>query len=163
MALFTRIPKGVLAIAKEAARHLLRRPIVGVAAAARTKDGRWLVIRRGDTGTWALAGGTLEWGETLRTALVRELEEEAGVVACTIDDLVGVYSGVDRDPRFHACTIVVLCTIEPPVKPPSNPLEILEAALYTREEMPRPLAMGMDDMLDAAVAVAEGRGARVIE
>lgn len=53
--------------------------MLGIAAAAQTEDGRWLLIRRGDTGQWALPGGTLEWGETLREAIVRELAEEAGV------------------------------------------------------------------------------------
>ena len=74
-----RVPRGVLAIVKEATRHLLRRPVVGIAAAARTDDGRWLLVRRADVGQWALPGGTLEWGETLRASIVRELAEEAGV------------------------------------------------------------------------------------
>src|ERR1700722_4624944 len=67
------LPKGALDILKELARHLLRRPVVGVAAAAQSPDGRWLLIRRADTGTWALPGGTLEWGETLRNGVRREL------------------------------------------------------------------------------------------
>src|SRR5699024_3876449 len=50
-------------ILKEAARHVLRHPVVGVAVAAQTAGGRWLLIRRRDTGDWALPGGTLEWGE----------------------------------------------------------------------------------------------------
>ena len=70
---------GYIKILREATRHILRRPVLGIAAAAQTEDGRWLLIRRGDTGQWALPGGTLEWGETLREAIVRELAEEAGV------------------------------------------------------------------------------------
>jgi 8-oxo-dGTP diphosphatase len=138
------------AVVKEAARHLLRRPIVGIAAAARTEDGRWLLIRRADLGQWALAGGTLEWGETLRTAIARELAEEAGVDRCEVVRLVGVYSRPDRDPRFHGVTIVVECLIDPPVRPPQNPLEITEARLFSREEIPAALAMGMQDMMRAA-------------
>jgi 8-oxo-dGTP diphosphatase len=148
----SRFPKGALALLKEAARHLLRRPVVGVAAAARTKDGRWLLIRRGDTGTWALPGGTLEWGETLRASLARELREEAGVTASEVVRVVGVYSDPERDPRFHAVTIVVEVRIEPPEHPPENPLEIREARLFDEAELPAELAMGMRDMLDAARA-----------
>jgi 8-oxo-dGTP diphosphatase len=135
---------------KEVARHLLRRPVVGIVAAARTADGRWLLIRRGDTGTWALPGGTLEWGETLRVALARELSEEAGVEAAQIERVVGVYSRPDRDPRFHAVTIVVEARIEAPTKSPNNPLEVREVRLFREDELPPRLAMEMDDMLKAA-------------
>lgn len=145
------IPKGAWVVVKEVARHLLRRPVVGIAAAARTPDGRWLLIRRGDTGEWALPGGTLEWGETLRTSIVRELEEEAGVVQCELGRLVGVWSRPDRDPRFHATTVVVACQVAPPVKPPVNPVEITEVKLFETADLPDHLAMGMQDMLRAAV------------
>jgi 8-oxo-dGTP diphosphatase len=145
------IPRGALVLVKEAARHVLRRPVVGTAAAARTRDGRWLLVRRADLGQWALAGGTLEWGETLRDSLARELAEEAGVERCEIGRLVGVFSRPDRDPRFHGVTIVVECEIDEPRRPPSNPVEIAEVGLFPAHALPRPLAMGMEDMLDAAV------------
>ncbi|MCA9589684.1 MAG: NUDIX domain-containing protein [Myxococcales bacterium] len=152
------MPKGALVILKEAARHLLRRPVVGVAIAGRTAGGEWLLIRRADTGTWALPGGTLEWGEVLTDGMRRELEEEAGVVDSKIVRLVGVYSRPDRDPRFHAVTVLVECEISPPVKAPCNPLEILEARLFAVDDLPAELAMGMQDMLDAA-----RRGDTVVE
>jgi 8-oxo-dGTP diphosphatase len=108
-------------------------------------------VRRADLAQWALPGGTLEWGETLRETLVRELAEEAGVERCTLGRLVGVYSRPDRDPRFHGVTVVVECRIEPPARPPNNPLEITEVGLFHAQDLPRPLAMGMQDMLDAAL------------
>jgi 8-oxo-dGTP diphosphatase len=131
---------------------LIRRPVVGVAVAARTEDGQWLLVRRADTGTWALPGGTVEWGETLRSTAVRELLEEAGVSDGKLGSVVGVYSRPDRDIRFHAVTIVVSATIEAPKGEPKNRLEIREARLFREEELPSPLAMGMDDMLAAARA-----------
>src|SRR5580693_7454610 len=153
-----RIPKGAWTLVREVGRHLLRRPVVGIAAAARTRDGRWVLIRRGDMGTWALPGGTLEWGETLRASIARELAEEAGVDRCEVVRLVGVFSRPDRDPRFHGVTIVVECAIDAPVRLPANPLEILEARLFLSSELPVSLAMGMQDMLGAAV-----RGEVVLE
>jgi len=89
-------------------------------------------------------------GETLRTNVARELREEAGVEQCQIIRLVGVFSRPDRDPRFHAVTVVVECTIDPPVGPPANPLEIREVRLFSRAELP-PLGMGMQDMIAAAL------------
>jgi 8-oxo-dGTP diphosphatase len=141
---------------KEAARHLLHRPVVGIAAAARTRDGKWLLIRRADTGEWALPGGTLEWGETLRDALARELLEEAGVEGATPDRLVGVYSRPDRDPRFHGVTVVVTCEVSPPTRPPSNPVEITDVRLFDERDLPE-LAFGMSDMLRDARSPS-GRG-----
>jgi 8-oxo-dGTP diphosphatase len=154
-----RIPRGVLVLVKEVARHLLRRPVVGVAAAARTRDGRWLLVRRADVGQWALAGGTLEWGETLRATIVRELAEEAGIDRCEVKRLVGVFSRPDRDPRFHAVTVVVECEIDEPVRGPANPLEVSEVGLFQAHELPVSLAMGMTDMMDAAL----GGGPPVLE
>ena len=150
-----RIPGAVWVLVKDVARHVLRRPVVGICAAGHTRDGRWLLIRRGDTGEWALPGGTLEWGETLRASIVRELEEEAGVVQCEVGRLVGVWSRPDRDPRFHGVTVVVACAIGEPVKPPVNPVEITEVKLFRGDELPPELAMGMQDMLRVAVEGGE--------
>jgi 8-oxo-dGTP diphosphatase len=142
--------RGYFGLIKEVARHLLRRPVVGVAAAATTPDGRWLLIRRGDTGQWALPGGTLEWGETLQQAAVRELEEEAGVERVTLGNLLGVYSEPNRDERFHAVTIVVRAEVDAPVRPPMNPVEITEVGLFAEAELPTCLAHGMGQMLENA-------------
>jgi len=147
-----KIPSALFGIVKEVARHLLKRPVVGIGAAARTPDGRLLLIRRGDTGTWALPGGTLEWGETLRSGLARELEEETGARVLSLGRLVGVYSGPERDPRFHAVTVIVEAAVTEPEKPPKNPLEILEVRAFGDEELPPNLAFGMQDMLGDARA-----------
>lgn len=143
-----RIPRAAWTVVKEVARHVLRRPVVGIAAAAQTADGRWLLIRRADTGEWALPGGTLEWGEPLRTALVRELLEEAGVDILDAGSLEGVYSDPDRDPRFHAVTVVVHVLVSEPSRPPVNPLEITDVRLFSDDELPEQLSHGMRDMLD---------------
>ncbi len=141
------IPLGVWGVVKEAARHVLRRPVVGIAAAARTADGRWVLVRRTDTGEWALPGGTLEWGEPLRVAIARELAEEAGVRVQELGGVAGVYSRPDRDLRFHAVTIVVHARVSEPAEPPSNPAEIAEVRLFRSTELPEHLAHGMTDML----------------
>ncbi len=153
------LPKAAYGLIHEATRHLLRRPVVGIAAVARDARGRFLLVRRGDTGTWCLPGGTLEWGETLTTALARELEEEAGVVTTRFVRVLGAWSRPSRDPRFHAVTVGVECVVEAPVKPPSNPLEIREARLFSEEELPSTLAFGMEDIL----RVARSGGEAVLE
>lgn len=144
------LPKSVIGLAKEVARHLLRRPVVGLAVVGRDEGGRLLLIRRGDTGTWALPGGTVEWGETLRSTLVRELGEEAGVETSTFERVVGVFSDPERDPRFHAVTVVVAAAVGPIVKPPMNRLEIREARFFAEHELPAEMAMTMRDFVAAS-------------
>ena len=145
-----RIPTGLWKLTKEVARHVLRRPVVGIAALARTPDGRFVLIRRSDSGEWAMPGGTLEWGETLRTAIERELLEEAGTRLVSLGEVIGVYSRPDRDPRFHAVTVVVDATVAPPSHPPDNPLEILEVRAFAEAELPSSLSHGMTEMLQNA-------------
>jgi 8-oxo-dGTP diphosphatase len=152
LAPLARLPSAALGILREATRLILRRPVLGIVAAARVPDGRWVLIRRADFGTWALPGGTLEWGETISEALPRELLEEAGVELREMTGLVGIFSRPDRDPRFHGVTVVIRCEVEMPMQSPMNPLEIEEVGLFEDTALPPELALGTGDMLAAARA-----------
>lgn len=146
-----RIPSYAWGLVKEVARHLLRRPVVGLVAVARDPDNRIVLIRRGDTGEWCLPGGTLEWGETFRKTLPRELEEEAGVELLEAGEVLGVYSNPERDPRFHAVTLVVAAKVSAVKKAPMNGLEILEVKSFAESELPPVLSHGMSDVLTRAL------------
>ncbi len=154
----TALPKGALTLLREMGRHLLRRPVVGIAAIARDDRGHLLLVRRADNGQWALPGGTLEWGETLRRSIVRELFEEAGVQQVSLGPAVGVFSRPDRDPRFHGVTVAVRCTVGA-AGAPVNPLEIREVRFFAPEDVPASLAFGMEDMVAAEAALGTGEGA----
>ncbi|MFT3928098.1 MAG: NUDIX hydrolase [Myxococcales bacterium] len=151
-ALFDRLPRGALPILKEVARHLLRRPVVGIAAVARRHDGHILLVKRGDTGTWGLPGGTMEWGEPARTSLTRELREEAGATVLRTGRLVGVFTAPERDDRMHGVTIVVEAEVAPELSGPENPIEIHEARFFPPDALPHPLAFTGDDMVKQALA-----------
>jgi 8-oxo-dGTP diphosphatase len=72
------------------------------------RRGRILLVRRGRPpfrGSWALPGGFVEIGETVETAVLRELREETGLVG-RLGALVGVYSDPHRDPRKHTVSVV---------------------------------------------------------
>jgi len=72
------------------------------------RRGRVLLVRRGRPpfrGHWALPGGFVEQRETVEAAVVREVREETGLSA-TPSQLVGVYSGPDRDPRKPTTSVV---------------------------------------------------------
>lgn len=150
------LPKSAYGIVHEFTRHILKRPVVGICAVARQPDGKIVLVRRADNGMWCLPGGTLEWGETLTVGLGRELDEEAGITTYTFERVAGAWSDPMRDPRFHAVTIVTVCAVEPPAKPPKNPLEILEVKAFGEGELPSKLAFGMEEMLAAALNVGGG-------
>jgi 8-oxo-dGTP diphosphatase len=150
-----RMPKAAITLLKEAARHILRRPVVGIVAAAHTEAGAWILIRRADTRTWAMPGGTLEWGERLADCLARELLEEAGAELVGIECVRGVYSEPERDPRFHGVTVVVRCLVKAPARAPVNPLEILEVQAFLRDQIPSEFAFDMREVFLKATGDGE--------
>ena len=71
-------------------------------------DDQVVLVRRGRDpyrGYFALPGGIVEYGESVESCAVRELEEETGL-RTEILGLVGVYSEPGRDPRGHFVSVV---------------------------------------------------------
>lgn len=58
----------------------------------RDKDGSIMLCRRADVMLWDVPGGTIDLGETPSEGLIREIQEEAGIVVAP-DHLIGIYSG----------------------------------------------------------------------
>lgn len=89
-------------------------PRVGVGAVI-FRDDRVLLIRRGKEplkGTWLIPGGTVELGETLEEALVREILEETGIVARP-GPLLAAFDRILHSPdgavRYHYVILDYLC------------------------------------------------------
>jgi len=88
-------------------------PIVGVGGVV-VRDGRVLLIRRGKAplhGRWVVPGGTVELGETLEEALVREMEEETSLRVEPIEVLT-VFDRIERDGErvvYHYVIVDYLC------------------------------------------------------
>ncbi|MCL2415963.1 MAG: NUDIX hydrolase [Defluviitaleaceae bacterium] len=61
------------------------------------KNGKLLLQKRNDNGCWGEHGGYAEIGETVENAAKRELFEETGLIANSLE-LVGVFSGEEL---FH--------------------------------------------------------------
>jgi len=97
-------------------RRFPERPIVAVGAVI--LDGESvLLIQRGHEplkGEWSLPGGTVEVGETLAEALVREVLEETGlqvVVGPLVEVLDRVHRGQDGRVEYHFVLLDYRCRV----------------------------------------------------
>lgn len=147
--------KGILEIAREAARHLHRRPTTVVAVAARAPGECWLLVRKVDSADWELPGVALQWDETLREAVIRSLSVQ-GVRECEIVRVVGVDSGAEAATRGpHEVVVLVECAVRSATNAGTGNGDC-EARFFDRAELPSvPKDTRTHGLLDAALAAAE--------
>jgi 8-oxo-dGTP diphosphatase len=92
---------------------VIDRPAVGVGAVL-IHQGKVLLIRRSKEplrGRWVVPGGTVELGETLEEALVREVKEETGLTVRPLE-VVLVFDRIEREGdavRYHYVIVDYLC------------------------------------------------------
>jgi mutator protein MutT len=98
------------------------------------RDGRVLLARRGKQplyGRWVVPGGTVELGETLEEALVREMREETGLEVEPIE-LLTVFDRIQRDGErvlYHYVIADYLCSWRSgEARAASDALEVVWAA-----------------------------------
>ncbi len=94
----------------------VKRPHTGVGIVV-WRDEEVLLIKRGKEpfkGQWSIPGGTLEFGETLHQAALRELMEETSVTA-EIAGLIDVYESVSETAHYVMIDYVARWTGGEPV------------------------------------------------
>jgi len=80
----------------------------------------------------AIPGGFVDIGESVETAVIREMKEEISLDV-TIESLLGVYSDPKRDSRFHCVSIAYVCRA---FGVPVGADDAKEAFVYRLEDIP---------------------------
>ena len=125
--------------------RLRRGKTLGVRVAAIDGDGRVMLVRHGYVKGWALPGGGVERGETLRQAALRELHEETGIVATGPLQLHGFYSNHVAFPGDHVGLFILR---EFRLTPFTPGFEIREAKFFGQIEMPADISAGTSARLE---------------
>lgn len=123
-------------------------PRIGVAVLV-LRDGQLLLgKRRGShgAGTWALPGGHLEHGETIEACATRELQEETGLDAVSIQH--GPYSNdIFAAEGKHYVTLFVLAQVGPGRPEVLEPDKCEGWSWFTWAELPSPLFLPLQNLV----------------
>ncbi|HMK36235.1 MAG TPA: NUDIX hydrolase [Desulfomonilaceae bacterium] len=121
-----------------------RNPVPTTDVLIRMERGVILIKRKNPPHGWAIPGGFIDYGETAEHAAIREALEETSVKITDLK-LFNVYSAPDRDPRQHTISIVFTARGE---GIPVAHDDAVEIGVFTRENLPSPLAFDHAGILD---------------
>jgi len=115
-------------------------PRVGVGGLVIRDDEVLLQLRAKppEAGRWDIAGGKVEWGETVENALLRELREEIGS-KCRIVKLLCVTNHIVPDDDAHWVAPAFLVVIEEGEPTNLEPESAAEVAWFRLDALPEKL------------------------
>lgn len=128
---------------------------VAVVDAAR----RVLLTRREDFEVWCLPGGSVEGGESLAEAALREVAEETGL-AVRLTRLVGLYSR-PKLRGYHTAALFAAVVSRGSLR--VDPSEVVEAEWFAADELPLELLWGQRERILDALSGVGGAIVRSIE
>lgn len=122
-------------------------------------DDHLLLVQRGrgpGVGRWAPPGGRVDFGESVRDAVVREVAEETGLTAA-VGDLLGWVERTGEDPApYHYVILDFAATITGPTEPRAGDDAAAVAWVPLEELGTYDLVEGLFDFL-VAVGSVPGR------
>ncbi|MEL7022110.1 MAG: NUDIX domain-containing protein, partial [Bacteroidota bacterium] len=111
-----------------------------------------LLIQRGHDpyeGKWALPGGFVDMNEDIKTAALRELEEETGVKDVYIEQLY-TFGAPERDPRGRVVSVAYYALVNLEEHPVQSSSDARNVAWYDVRQLPK-LAFDHDDIMAMAI------------
>ena len=97
-------------------------------------QGRVFLVKHSYVAGWHLPGGGVETGETLRTALARELSEEGNIQLKGEPSLHGVFFNSRVSKRDHVALFIVRDFVQPSLPVPDR--EIIDHGFFTVNALP---------------------------
>lgn len=134
------------------------RPVIHTCASVIVEDadGRILMQKRADSGDWAYCGGSLELFEKAEDAAARELFEETGLSARSLE-LFGVFSGEEQHYTYpngdevSTVDILYICR-DYSGELRCQPEEVTELKFFAVDEIPREICRPTVSPLNAYLA-----------
>jgi ADP-ribose pyrophosphatase YjhB (NUDIX family) len=113
---------------------------LGVRAMVIDGSGRIFLVKHSYVQGWHLPGGGVETGETLLTALARELAEEGNIVMTTTPRLHGVFFNKRVSRRDHVALFIVREFHQDAMPQPNR--EIIEHGFFAPDALPDGVGRG---------------------
>jgi len=132
-------------------------PGVGVGGVV-VKDAKVLLFLRKkppESGFWTIPGGAIEFGETVKEALFRELREEVGVDTC-IRAYLGVTDHILPDERVHWVSLRFLVDIVADEPKNASPESHSEMRWFPISDVPDNITLTTRKALEAYAKWTEG-------
>ncbi len=133
-------------------------PLMQVGASVIVEDecGRVLLQLRSDNHCWGYCGGSVDLGEEVEEAAKRELYEETGLVALSLD-LFGVFSGKDThyiypngDEVYNVDVVYICRKYSGELMPQKG--EVDDLRFFELSEIPRNISKPIKKALEAYIA-----------
>jgi len=123
---------------------------IGVRGVVLDGEGRVFLVRHSYVSGWHLPGGGVEAGETIATALARELSEEGNITVTAPPALHGVFFNARDSRRDHVAVFVVRAFRQDTAPVPDR--EIVEHGFFRPDALPPEATPGtrrrLDEVLD---------------
>ena len=132
----------------------LSRPMtLGVRGVVTDGTGRVFLVKHSYVDGWHLPGGGVETGETLLTALARELAEEGNIQLNGQPQLFSVYFNARVSRRDHVALFIVRDFHQDKLPEPNR--EIIEHGFFALDALPEDTGRATRARLDEVFSVSE--------